>query len=149
MSETTWKVVRILDNFNVVVNAGRDEVNIGDELEIIEAGKTFIDPDTGEDLGRLEKVKAIVVVIQREEKFCVAESPTEYVRAGEKVQSLLGLSGTANISQIFGELYKDVKRIQAPLNVDPQDPTPDWRELKDPVIRVRDPVRMRRKKATS
>jgi hypothetical protein len=67
--------VRILDadGKTVVLNRGEGAVKEGDEFDVFELGKAYTDPDTGEDLGRGEKLMGKVRVVRVKPKFCEAE----------------------------------------------------------------------------
>jgi hypothetical protein len=58
MAESPPKVVKVIDDFRVVINRGRlDGVEIGDCFLVYEIGEELLDPDTDESLGKLEIVK--------------------------------------------------------------------------------------------
>lgn len=81
----TLKIVKILDEYNVIINAGTSNgVLVGNEFQILDKkGSPVIDPDTNEEIGYLDLVKATVQVTEVQEKMCVCTSP-EYniVQAG-------------------------------------------------------------------
>lgn len=58
-----YKVVKIVNEYKVVVNAGsNDLIQKGQCLEIFAPGREVIDPDTNESLGVLDYVKAKLYV---------------------------------------------------------------------------------------
>lgn len=71
------KIVKILDEYNVVINGGtRDNVSINDKFQILDKkGSLVIDPDTGEEIGYLDLIKATVTVTEVQEKMCICTSP--------------------------------------------------------------------------
>lgn len=69
------KVAEVLDKYRVVVNIGEDDgVEEGMEFEIFEEKGGYVDPDTGEDLGTREVVKAHVEVVELYDKMSVLKS---------------------------------------------------------------------------
>ncbi|KPJ60495.1 MAG: hypothetical protein AMJ46_05645 [Latescibacteria bacterium DG_63] len=72
--EPEWRVIRILDEYRIVVNAPFDAVKTGDKLQVYRDTTAIVDPETQEPLGILPDVLATVEVVQRELRFCVAES---------------------------------------------------------------------------
>lgn len=100
-----YKIVKIINEYRVVVNAGsNDSVHDGDILEVYVPGSEVKDPDTGEDLGTLDYVKAKLRVVDTFPRMCVCEN-----RACQSVFSwadaLSSLSGQESL----------------PLNVDSKD----------------------------
>lgn len=77
--------VRILeiDGEKAVVNRGEGAINLGDEFDVYMLGKTYIDPDTGESLGRSENQVARIRVNRIAPRFAEA-------RIVEGVDSLTG-----------------------------------------------------------
>ncbi len=64
MSKTQiYKVIKILNEYEIVINAGANKgLSDGDRLQIFVPGVHVVDPDTKEDLGTLDNVKATIVV---------------------------------------------------------------------------------------
>lgn len=56
-----------------VLNRGEGAINVGDVFEVYSLGKVFVDPDTGEKLGRGEAKVAVIKVIRVTPKFSEAE----------------------------------------------------------------------------
>lgn len=81
------KVLRILDEFRVVVSLGSQDVKIGDKLIIYTLGVEIKD-ESGQSLGRLEIVKANVEIEHIQDKFSVAVSPLISETVREQVPSL-------------------------------------------------------------
>lgn len=70
-----FKVVKIINEYQIVVNAGsNDTFYEGDEMEIYEPGQEVTDPDTGESLGTLDYVKAKLYIIDIFPKMCICEN---------------------------------------------------------------------------
>ncbi|MCM3079606.1 hypothetical protein [Brevibacillus invocatus] len=88
----TWKVVKIIDEYNIVVNAGfEDDIEKEDKLEIYIPGTEVIDPDTLESLGTLDSIKAYLVVKHVFARMCICQN------AETKVVSIIDFS--ANFSR--------------------------------------------------
>jgi hypothetical protein len=64
-------IVKIINEYKVVVDAGKDMVKVGDRLKIIGAKENIINPITGKDLGVLYLSKAKIEVSEVYEKMCV------------------------------------------------------------------------------
>lgn len=69
-----FKIVKIIDEFRVVVNAGADDLKEGTVLEVFEAGNEITDPDTGENLGTLDFIKAKLYVEDVLPKMCICRN---------------------------------------------------------------------------
>ncbi|MGN7470374.1 hypothetical protein [Brevibacillus sp. SAFN-007a] len=71
----SWKVVKIIDEYNIVVNAGTNHgIKKEDCLEIYVPGEEVIDPDTMESLGTLDSIKAYLEVKHVFPKMCICEN---------------------------------------------------------------------------
>lgn len=68
---TDGKVIKILDEYNLVINLGAEETKIGDLIYIYEKASEVIDPDTKEVLGTIDLVKATLKVTEVFEKFSI------------------------------------------------------------------------------
>ena len=70
-----YKVVKIIDDTTLIINAGsNNNVEIGDIMEIHGKSETIFDPDTNEDLGKMDIIKDSLKVTKVYEKMCVCES---------------------------------------------------------------------------
>ena len=88
------KVVHVKDKFNVVINAGSTRgLKVGTKFLIVGLGETIVDPDTNEEIERLEIIRG----------------KTEVVHVQEKMSTL---------SSIEYELTQDIKEITKVINVD-------------------------------
>lgn len=72
MDLTIGRVIRVLDEFHIIVDAGKDVLSKGDTVEIVETKGDVIDLD-GNNLGDLILVKDKLEVIQVEEKYSICE----------------------------------------------------------------------------
>ena len=69
------KVAGILSEHQLVLNVGtNDGLSRGDRFVIFEPGDVILDPDTGENLGRVERIKAEVEVTHVQERIATVES---------------------------------------------------------------------------
>lgn len=70
-----WKIVKIVDNYRVVINGGdNDGIKRDDTLEVFAVGQPVTDPDTNEVLGTLDTIKAYLRVTNVYEKMSLCEN---------------------------------------------------------------------------
>ena len=75
------KIAEIISKTKIVINKGcKDGVKEGMEFIIYNEGAPIFDPDTGEQLGKVEIIKGRVVVSHAQEKISIAETPKYSVR---------------------------------------------------------------------
>lgn len=96
------KVVKVLDDYSIVVNRGTDHgLKLGNQFLIIGLGEVIRDPDTNEDLERLEIVKGKVEIVHAQEKISTLKS-CRYSRASEKKEiRKVSSSGQGALASIF------------------------------------------------
>ena len=70
----TGKIVKIIDEYRVVVNLGSASVKDNQFLEVYQPGQEVTDPETGEALGTLDFIKAKLRVVDVFPKMCVCEN---------------------------------------------------------------------------
>lgn len=71
--EETYKIVKIIDLENIVINAGKDNyIKKGDKFEIYSVGKEIYDLD-GNSLGTLDTIKEVVTVVAVFPKMCICQ----------------------------------------------------------------------------
>lgn len=70
----TGKIVKIIDEYRVVVNLGSASVKDNQLLEVYQPGQEVTDPETGEALGTLDFIKAKLRVVAVFPKMCVCEN---------------------------------------------------------------------------
>jgi hypothetical protein len=88
------KVAKVINNFKVVLNVGKDDgVEVGQDFIIYRRGEEVLDPDTGENLGVFEEVIGRGVVTYVQDRIATIES-SEILEGGRKVvrKSTSGLS---------------------------------------------------------
>ncbi|NPV91960.1 MAG: hypothetical protein HPY50_14435 [Firmicutes bacterium] len=87
----TWKVIKIISDTQLVVNAGsKNNIKRNDELIVYDQGEELYDPDTGESLGTLDTVKCYLLVQDVFEKMCICVN--KETRLNDMQKSLLALS---------------------------------------------------------
>lgn len=75
--EKIYKVIKIVDDETLVINAGyNDGIETGDKFEIYSTGEEIKDPDTNETLGTLDLVKEKVEAIDVFPKMCICRHNT-------------------------------------------------------------------------
>lgn len=120
---SVYRVVKIIDEYRLVVNSGtEDGIKVNDELEIFVPGKPIIDPETKEDLGTLDYIKARLVVADVFPKMCVCVNAKE--------ESTIPFS-------VYSSLFK-TQRL--PLNVDVEEISGGYEKV-DSKIKIGDLVR--------
>jgi hypothetical protein len=71
------KILRIFDEFTLLINlGGADGIKRGDRFVVIEEVDEVMDPDSGESLGKLEIVKAELVVADVQERISLLRLET-------------------------------------------------------------------------
>lgn len=74
------KVIRILEKYRLVVMFGsKDGIKRGDHFHIFEPGDCVFDPITGENLGRIDFVKATAEAEEIYPQFCVCTNTEKYL----------------------------------------------------------------------
>lgn len=78
------KVVNVQDKYTVVINAGTEkEVTIGKKFLIVGLGEVIIDPDTEEELERIEMVRGNAQVTHVQGKIATLRS-SEYDKTADE-----------------------------------------------------------------
>lgn len=122
--EENIKIVKIINEYQVVINAGSDElIREGQHLEVFVRGTPIVDPDTGDELGTLDYVKAKLRVINVFPRMSVCEN-----RETETRNRLVALSAMFETTEIL------------PLNIDSKEISGGYEGI-DKKIHVGDLVR--------
>ena len=121
MDKNIFKVVKIVSDHEIVINAGSEDlISKGQSLEVFTPGEEVIDPETHESLGTLDNIKATVEVVNLYPKMCLCMniqyekknsplSPLSILQSNEKpVIKRLNIDST----QISGGLDKDDSKIR-------------------------------------
>ncbi|OHC01898.1 MAG: hypothetical protein A3H23_09390 [Planctomycetes bacterium RIFCSPLOWO2_12_FULL_40_19] len=113
MEKIEGKVAKILDEYSIVINVGRDNGVVDGMVFVVfvQSDDEVKDPDSGETLGKLEHVKDYILVSHVQDKFstCVAgekEMPcTEHGSHGAQTlsgammaESMTGRAGSGRTS---------------------------------------------------
>jgi len=123
------QVINIVDNENIIINAGsNNNIKVDDLFEIYSTdGVEIIDPFSGESLGSIEFKKATVYAYQVMPKMTIC-------RNYEKLDIL------DSFREINSAISKAVRLQDAPLNIRPEEITGDVLQ-KDKTIRVGDSLK--------
>jgi hypothetical protein len=124
------KVARIIDPTLVVLAAGEnDGVKEGMEFVIYDLSDQILDPETKEDLGRIELVKGRVVAEHVQDKITIARTPSRQVE--RTINPLAGLLAASSLwTQTVKENIRDQLKVEGAVAIQ-----------KDQIVRVGDLVR--------
>ncbi|WP_367378138.1 hypothetical protein [Enterococcus gilvus] len=80
MKKKDFKIIKILSEYKVIINAGeRDGIKKGDKFEILDPEKRILeDPDSGEILDEFEGFKARIIAEDVKEKYTICATPKRY-----------------------------------------------------------------------
>ena len=112
MSFIKGKILRITNEYTVVINVGKEEgVTVGTKFLIYANAGDLADPDTKKNLGVLEIPKGEVVVKLVQEKYSVAE--TEFESEKTSIGQILSLSliTTRESHKLLPVETKDIKPV--------------------------------------
>ena len=77
------KVVSTRDRYTIVINAGSEKgVRVGTRFLVVGLGETIVDPDTQEELERLEIIRGKATVIHVQDKISTLKS-CDYERSSD------------------------------------------------------------------
>lgn len=113
-----FKVIKIISDKRIVINAGKNDVQTGDILRVIEKNsEEIVDPDTNEVLGTLDYIKATITVEYVYEHMSICKNyETKTVNALDPFETLRQREVTSplnvNLSQITGGYNIDNKLIE-------------------------------------
>jgi hypothetical protein len=99
------KVVKVIDQYSVVINIGTaNGVNEGDKFMIIKLGEVIIDPDTNEELERLELIVGKCNAVHVQERISTIKSIiTNRHPDKREVQKVTSKGGLAALAALHGE----------------------------------------------
>jgi len=101
------KVARIISSTEVVLAAGSDHgVTPGMEFVIYDLSDTVFDPETREDLGRIELVKGRVVAVHVQDRITVARTRTQRIEPWFGSQSPLLAALRVGVADVIPEQLK-------------------------------------------
>jgi hypothetical protein len=138
-SYITFKVIKIIDDYSLVINGGlNNDISKGDEVEIFLEGDEIIDPFMdGKVLGTLDYIKDILEVTEVYTNFAVCEKiVTEKIYTPSPLQKAFFSSGIP--SALNGTTQ--TKRTLVKINVVEEEKT--GRKKGDKIIRIGDLARI-------
>jgi len=122
------KVIKIVDQYRIIINVGASALHIGDTIEIFSSGEDIID-NAGNNLGPFILLKDKLEVIQTEKLYSICEKKTTKTVSKSPLSEL-----------VTSPLLRDVTKTQRiPLNVDSD--TIEPLSKMDPRINIGDFVR--------
>lgn len=96
------KVVKVIDSSRVALNIGsRDGIKLGYRFILYELTEEIVDPETHEELGRLELVKGTGVIVNVQEKVSLLESDVMGKSSRVIRKPYLGLGITSTQEEII------------------------------------------------
>ena len=103
MSERYFaKVVSVQDSTTAVINAGEARgVKVGDRFLLVGLGEIIVDPDTNEELERLEVVRGKARVTHVQSKIATLQA-FEYVRTGDVKEIKKVTSRASGFASLIG-----------------------------------------------
>ncbi|MCU5547625.1 hypothetical protein OCB13_09540 [Bacillus cereus] len=122
-SYTTFKVIKIIDEYSIVISGGLyEDVSIGDSIEIYLEGDEIIDPfNDNKTLGTLDFIKDTLEVTELYPKFAVCKkivtetihhpSPLHKTISQTLIPGLSGITGTTETSTRIEKIAIDEREI--------------------------------------
>ena len=119
MSERYFaKIVKVKDSYTVVMNKGSiDGVKTGDCFLVIGVGEVIVDPETGEELEKLEIVRGRVRVTHVQEKISTLSS-YEMQKSPDK-KEIIKVSETGTSSRVGAVFGGHINTITTTENITP------------------------------
>jgi hypothetical protein len=95
MEKIEGKVAKILDEYSIVINIGRNNgvVNGMVFAVFVQSDEEVKDPDSGEALGKLENIKEHIFVAHVQDKFSTCVAGEKEASCGDESHSTHTLSG--------------------------------------------------------
>lgn len=127
MPNDYYRVIEIIDEYSILINYGRDDgANEDDKVRIIGIGPKIIDPETREELGTLDLIKATLTITTTYDKFSLCE----------KVETT-----TKNILISPLSQFQTTSKITKPLKVD-KEKISNKKTPSDTTIKIGDKVKV-------
>jgi hypothetical protein len=116
------KVASVPDNYSIVVNKGSEHgIGVGNKFLVIGIGDSIVDPDTGEELEKLEIVRGKVVATHVQDKIATMKSD-EYEKSSDikEIKKVVskgggGIIGLLNSQDTVTESIKPGEEYLKPL----------------------------------
>jgi hypothetical protein len=97
------KVVKVIDRYTIVINAGSDKgLGVGKRFLIVGLGETIVDPDTKESLGELEIVRGKARVTHVQERMATLESAEYEKQPDVKEIKKVSTGGNRGLVNLLG-----------------------------------------------
>jgi len=111
------KVAEVLDKYSLAANIGQGEgVEPGMKFEVYEEGPMVTDPETGEELGKPETVKARLTVKSVKQKMSILETGTTTVKQ-QTIPNLFSSNYTTKQKKLETDEYKFIKEDRTKIKV--------------------------------
>jgi hypothetical protein len=96
------KVAKIIDEFKLVINKGREDgISEGERFLIYSIGEEILDPDTNKILGKLEVVKGTGKVTHVQDNISIISSDMK-TSPHRTIRKKVGSPGFSTLSTILG-----------------------------------------------
>lgn len=134
MEKSKFQVVKILDEYTLIINAGaKHNIKSTDEFQILDnEGSEVVDPETHDIIGYLDLIKATVEVSELQDKMCICTS---------KQRARFGSKTLESINAVNAFSSKIIHAEQEKLNVDLSQVTGGLRKSDSP-IQIGDDARL-------
>lgn len=114
MENRNYRVIEILSDNSILINYGRDHgANENDQVRVISIGPEIIDPETKENLGTLDTVKADLTIVTAYNKFSLCQD-IEEVTKNTLVNPLSQFQTTYTKVKIINVNEKSISNIKPP-----------------------------------
>lgn len=134
MSKIEGSIAGILSSYAVIINRGRKHgVAEGTQFLIYELDEPVLDPETKENLGRLEIHKGTVAAKMVQETICTAETEEEYT------EETVYLPSVADMFRGLRGGHRTIRRRANQLSIKPEDVKRHYEEKM--IVKVGDLVR--------
>jgi len=140
-SYSIFRVIKVIDEYSIVINGGlKDDVSIGDKIEIYLEGEVITDPfNNDEELGTLDFPKDTLEATEVYSNFSVCKKiVTREIHHPSALQRAINPSIIAGLSGFAGTT--EIKKIEEKLNVDESEIT--GRTTTDKTIKIGDMARI-------
>lgn len=127
------KVIKIIDEYNIVINIGFENgVKFGDKFQIYQQGEKLFDPETNEDLGTLDIVKATIIATSVSPKVTICKNALTTSQFQKDIFERRNM---------IAHSLQYISPIQRPLMIDPLQVTESIYSKADRTIKLGDSVR--------
>jgi hypothetical protein len=121
------QVIRILDEYTVIINAGKDKLKVDDIIKVYSTGEEIEDID-GSVLGYYSFIKDELKVVQVEDNYSICKKDKTTIKS---IGSSIALS----------PMLDSTIAVREPLKVNESEISP-IKQKADPFIHIGDPVRL-------